>query len=53
MSTLELSEIKYQLMESSQSELGAILAHDACNLAMAFIGQLNGRIRKIWAISAN
>ena len=53
MSTLELSEIKYVLMESSLSESEAILAHDACNLAMAFIGQLNGRIRKIWAISAN
>ena len=53
MNPLDIMERKYLLMESSQSELGAILAHDACNLAMAFIGQLNGRIRNIWAVSAN
>lgn len=51
--TLGLMETKYCLMESSQSESEAILAHDACNLAMALIGQMNGRIRKIWAVSAN
>ena len=53
MNTLELMETKYHLMESSLSESEAILAHDACNLAMAFIGQVNGRIRRIWAVSAN
>ena len=53
MNTLELMETKYHLMESSLSESGAILAHDSCNLAMLFIGQINGRIRKIWAVSAN
>ena len=53
MDTLDLMETKYHLIESSLSESGAILAHDACNLAMAFIGQLNGRIRNIWAVSAN
>ena len=53
MNTLDLMERKYMLMESSQSELDAILAHDSCNLAMLFIGQVNGRIRKVWAISVN
>lgn len=53
MDTLELMETKYHLMESSLSESKAVLAHDSCNLAMIFIGQLNGRIRKVWAVSVN
>lgn len=53
MDTLELMETKYYMMESSLSESEAILAHDSCNLAMALIGQINGRIRKVWAVSAN
>jgi hypothetical protein len=53
MNPLDIMERKYLLMESSQSELGSILAHNACNLAMALIGQVNGRIRKVWAVSAN
>ena len=53
MDTLDLMETKYHLMESSLSESGAVLAHNACNLAMIFIGQINGRIRKVWGVSAN
>ena len=53
MNTLELMETKYHLMESSLSESEAILAHDSINLAMIFIGQVNGRIRKVWAVSVN
>jgi len=53
MNTLELMETKYHLIESSLSESEAILAHDSCNLAMIFIGQVSGRIRNIWAVSAN